>query len=282
MENAIEINNVSKQFDDVLALSKVNLRVANGEIFGLLGPSGAGKTTTIKILTGQLKATSGVAKIFNKNTEELTDKEYSKIGMVLDYPGLYERLSCYDNLIMFAQIYNIDKKHIYEVLEKVQLSDAIKKTASSLSKGMKQRLVLARAVLHSPELLFLDEPTSGIDPATAEKIHELIFELRNEGTTVFLTTHNMEEATRMCDNIALLNKGVVVEYGSPEDICRQHNKENKITITFRDKSTVTLKNNKENAGIISRYFEEDKVLAIHSSEPNLETVFIELTGRSLK
>jgi ABC-2 type transport system ATP-binding protein len=282
MENVIEINNISKQFDDVLALSKVNLRVANGEIFGLLGPSGAGKTTTIKILTGQLKATSGVAKIFNKNTEELTDKEYSKIGMVLDYPGLYERLSCYDNLIMFAQIYNIDKKHIYEVLEKVQLSDAIKKTAGLLSKGMKQRLVLARAVLHSPELLFLDEPTNGIDPATAEKIHELIFELRNEGTTVFLTTHNMEEAARMCDNIALLNKGVVVEYGSPEDICRRHNKENKITIIFRDKSTVTLKNNKENAGIISRYFEEDKVLAIHSSEPNLETVFIELTGRSLK
>lgn len=282
MRNVIEIDGISKQFDNTLALSDVNLRVGNGEIFGLLGPTGAGKTTMIKILTGQLVATSGIAKVFNKNTKELSDEEYSKIGMVLDYSGLYERLSCYDNLLVFTQIYHINKKRIYEILERVQLSDAIKKSASSLSKGMRQKLVLVRAILHNPQLLFLDEPTNGLDPATAEKIYELIFELRNEGTTVFLTTHNMEEATKMCDNVALLNDGVIIEYGSPKDICRKYNKENKITIVCRDNSTVVFENNKENASIISKYFEEDKVLAIHSSEPNLETVFIAVTGRSFK
>lgn len=281
MSDIIEIKHLSKKFGEKQVINGININVRKQEIFGLLGPSGAGKTTIIKILTGQLLCTSGSAKVFNTETKKLSDLEYSQIGMVMDNSGVYSRLTCYDNLLMFAQIYNIDKHYIREVLERVQLIDAIKKPVGKMSKGMLQRLIMARAILHKPKLLFLDEPTSGLDPATTENIHELIFNLRREGTTVFLTTHNMEEAAKMCDNIALLNEGHIIELGSPENICRKYNKENKIIIVCKDNSIVSFSNNSLNADKIAQYFKDDNVLSIHSSEPNLESVFIALTGRKL-
>jgi len=156
-----------------------------------------------------------------------------------------------------------------------------KALAGKLSKGMKQRLVLARAVLHHPKLLFLDEPTSGLDPATANEIHELLLELKAEGTTIFLTTHNMVEAHKLCDHIALLNEGNIVEFGVPDELCRKYNQENIITILGRDGNTVTFLNNPDSAERIAEYFRQGNVEAIHSSEPNLETVFMKLTGREL-
>ena len=150
-----------------------------------------------------------------------------------------------------------------------------------MSKGMRQRLVLARAMLHSPKLLFLDEPTSGLDPAVTQTIHGLLQELKQEGTTIFLTTHNMDEAYRLCDHVALLNDGRIVEYGVPEELCRKYNTQNIITILCKDKSMVKLKNTRENADKIMGYFQDECVESIHSSEPNLETVFVELTGRRL-
>jgi ABC-2 type transport system ATP-binding protein len=136
--------------------------------------------------------------------------------------------------------------------------------------------------MHGPELLFLDEPTSGLDPATATYIHQLILEERAKGTAIFLTTHNMEEATKLCDNVALLNKGEIVEYGYPKEICRKHNNQNKIQILLKSGETFLLQNDASSAELISNYFKENAVESIHSSEPNLETVFMELTGRKFE
>lgn len=277
----IVIRNISKSFNEKCVLDEVNLKIKEGEIFGLLGPSGAGKTTLIKILTGQLKPDRGEGMIFRKSCSRLDREDYKMIGMVLDNSGLYDRLSCYDNMLLPARIYGVDKKRIEKLLKRVGLEDASKKAVEKLSKGMRQRLVLARAMLHSPKLLFLDEPTSGLDPAVTQTIHGLLQELKQEGTTIFLTTHNMDEAYRLCDHVALLNDGRIVEYGVPEELCRKYNTQNIITILCKDKSIVKLKNTRENADKIMGYFQDECVESIHSSEPNLETVFVELTGRRL-
>lgn len=142
---------------------------------------------------------------------------------------------------------------------------------------MIQRLVLARAIMHPPKILFLDEPTSGLDPATSLKIHKLIFELKDNGTTIF-TTHNMEEATKLCNNVALLNEGNIVQYVNPNGICRKYNFKQNIYILLKDGQKITLPNDKSSADKISKYFSDNSVESIHSSEPTLETVFIKLTG----
>jgi ABC-2 type transport system ATP-binding protein len=281
LDCVIAMQNINKTFADKTALKDVTFSVDKSEIFGLLGPSGAGKTTIIRILTGQLPKTSGEANLFGVSTDRLTDEVYSKIGMVLDNSGLYTRLNCYDNLAIFAEIYNVDKGEIRKVMELVRLTDELRKTVSVLSKGMTQRLVLARAILHSPQILFLDEPTSGLDPATALEIHNLLFELRDSGVTIFLTTHNMEEATLLCDRVALLNSGVIIECDAPDALCRKYNTEKSISILLKDGKKATLPNDNTSATQISEYFKQNLVESIHSSEPNLETVFIALTGRKL-
>jgi ABC-2 type transport system ATP-binding protein len=277
--NSIYMKEISKSFGSKEVLKNLSLTVIAGEIFGLLGPSGAGKTTIIKLLTGQLSY-KGTAEIMNKSCNHLDRSIYCEIGMVMDNSGIYERLTCYDNMILFAKFNHIKKEQVINILKRVGLND-LKTPAGRLSKGMKQRLVLARALLHHPKILFLDEPTSGLDPATANEIHKLLLELKAEGTTIFLTTHNMAEAHKLCDHIALLNEGSIVEFGIPDEICRKYNKDNIISILSRDGQTITIINNPENAQQIADYFARDKVEAIHSSEPNLESVFMTLTGREL-
>lgn len=280
MVNCIALNGVSKEFGEKRVLKDISLNVDEGELLGFLGPSGAGKTTLIKILTGQISY-NGTAKVFGKECNGLSRDIYNQIGMVLDNCGIYDRLSCYDNLLLFARLYKITKSSIKEVLVKVGLGNEVKTPAGRLSKGMKQRLYLARAVLHKPKLLFLDEPTSGLDPNTAQEIHKFLLELKAGGTTIFLTTHNMEEAYQMCDNIALLSEGSIIEYGVPKEICRKYNTQKLITILSREGEEILLPNQPESALEIGKYFAEDRVEAIHSSEPNLETVFVALTGRGL-
>jgi len=282
MKPVICMDHVSKSFNDKTVLKDVNFSVDEGEIFGLLGPSGAGKTTVINILTGQLRKDRGDSSILGENSERLSDEAHEKIGMVLENSGLYPRLSCYDNLAVFAEIFHLPKTKIKDVLKKVKLEDAIKKPASKLSKGMTQRLVLARAIIHNPKLLFLDEPTSGLDPNTALEIHKLIFELRENGATIFLTTHNMEEATKLCHRVSLLNEGEIVECGQPDALCRKYNTEKSVDVLLKDGQSIHLPCDKSSAKAISRYFEDEMVESIHSSEPNLETVFIKLTGRDLQ
>ena len=278
-ECCIECRDIEMNFGENAVLCGISLKLRKGEIFGLLGPSGAGKTTLIKILTGQLKQKGGQALLFGRDTGGLNSCDYTKIGMVLDNSGLYERLTCRDNLALFAQIYRISSLRIQEALKLVGLEDAAKRPVNKLSKGMRQRLVLARAVLHNPEVLFLDEPSSGLDPAAVGEIHRLILEQRDRGTTIFLTTHNMEEAAKLCDNVALLNQGSIVEYGRPGDICLRYNRQKQVRILLRTKEEVVLANSRESAPRISSYFLEEQVDSIHSTEPNLETVFLELTGR---
>lgn len=277
--NSICMKEISKSFGQKEVLKKLSLTVLSGEIFGLLGPSGAGKTTLIKLLTGQLSYT-GTAEIMNKSCNHLDRSIYSDIGMVMDNSGIYERLTCYDNMILFAKFNHIKKEEVIRILKRVGLTD-LKTPTGRFSKGMKQRLVLARALLHHPKLLFLDEPTSGLDPATANEIHQLLLELKAEGTTIFLTTHNMAEAHKLCDHIALLNEGSIIEFGIPDELCRKYNKDNIISILSTDGETITIVNNPENAKQIADFFAEGKVEAIHSSEPTLETVFMTLTGREL-
>jgi len=210
----IKMNNIVKRFGTQTVLSDVNFEAKEKEIFGLLGPSGAGKTTIINILTNQLDADSG-------NYE--TGASLLETGLMLDTDGLYGRLNCIENLNIFADIYGIPRKKSLEALKNVGLEEAGKKAVNALSKGMRQRLALARAILHEPKVLFLDEPTSGLDPATARGIHKLIQGLCENGATVFLTTHNMEEAVKLCNHVALLHKGKIVEQGIPLEICERHN-----------------------------------------------------------
>ncbi|MGV8154877.1 MAG: ABC transporter ATP-binding protein [Alkaliphilus sp.] len=277
----ISMEDVTMDFKDVKVLKGINFHIDKQNIFGLLGPSGAGKTTIIKILTSQLKATSGKAFINGQNSRALDDETYSKTGMVLDTTGLYDRLSCWNNLSIYADIHNVEKDKIVKVLGEVGLLDTKNKPVSELSKGMKQRLSIARAILHNPNILFLDEPTSGLDPVTMNQIHDTILEIKDTGTTIFLTTHNMEEAYKLCDTVALLNEGVIVEMGEPEKLCRRYNAKNQIEISLKDGSKKVLFNRADSAEEIGNFFYNDQVESIHSSEPNLESVFIQLTGRGL-
>ncbi|MDE7446427.1 MAG: ABC transporter ATP-binding protein [Lachnospiraceae bacterium] len=279
MEYAIEMNHIVQRFAEKEVLKGIDLKIQRGEIFGLLGPSGAGKTTLIKILTGQLCQTEGEAMLLGSNTRHAQDV-HRKLGMMMDNFGLYERLSCYDNLKVFAGIYNVSGKKVDEALKKVGLLGDKKSPVMKLSKGMRSRLSLARAVMAQPEVLFLDEPTSGLDPATAAEIHKLIQDEQRRGATVFLTTHNMEEAHKLCNHVALLNEGKIVEYGEPEEVCRRYNHQNKLHIRLYDGKQIELPNNKMAADQIREYLEEEMVETIHSTEPSLETVFMELTGRS--
>jgi len=211
---SVSMKNVGKSFGSHPVLKDVTFETKEGEIFGMLGPSGAGKTTIINILTRQLTADSGECHVSATSNE---------IGLMLDEDGLYSRLSCLDNLIVFEDIYGISRERTKETLKRVGLSDSANKPVSQLSKGMRQRMALARAVLHQPKVIFLDEPTSALDPVTARGIHKLINELREQGATIFLTTHNMEEASNLCDQIVLLHKGTIVERGTPKEICERYN-----------------------------------------------------------
>ncbi len=281
MEKSIVISDITKVFGEKTVLDGINLEIGKGEIFGLLGPSGAGKTTLIKILTGQLKAEQGNSIINGVDSQKLTGKDYSGFGIMIDNFGVYERLSCFDNLKIFARIYQIGDEKINEALDAVGLADARKTAASNLSKGMRSRLRLARVFMINPEILFLDEPTSGLDPATADEIQKMILAEKEKGKTIFLTTHTMTEAEKLCDNIALLNEGKIVEYGSPKEICRRYNHQKKIRIHLTDGTDEEIAHDENAAAVIAELLKNGRAETIHTTEPNLETVFMELTGKEL-
>lgn len=272
---------LSKKFKDESALKGLDFSVQSGEIFGFLGPSGSGKTTTIKILTGQLAQTSGRAIVLGKPVEQMNERSYEQMGMVTDHSGIYEKMSVYSNLNLFAKILGVKKERVDSLLQRVGLLEHKAKPAGKLSKGMTQRLVLARAILHQPKVLFLDEPTSGLDPSTAISVHELLIELKEKGTAIFLTTHNMEEASTLCDHVALLNDGLIVEYGTPKALCLKYNQNKSYRILLKDERELTLPHSEETGRRINQWMADDQLVTIHSNEPTLEKVFLELTGREL-
>ena len=271
----IVVKNVTKKFGQKVALEEISFEVNKGEIFGFLGPSGSGKTTMIKILTGQLNADSGQTELLGKVSEKLTPADLEQIGLVSDTSGFYEKLSLYKNLQAYAKLYGKPNARVDEVLKQVDLYESKNLAAEKLSTGMKQRMFLARALINKPQVLFLDEPTSGLDPTTSKKIHELLLELKEAGTTIFLTTHDMNEATLLCDRLSLLNRGHLIEYGTPSSIIQKYNHEKKVQLTFADETQTQIT------------FEElgqtdlAQVVAIHSCEPTLEEIFIQLTGEKL-
>ena len=271
----IIVKNITKKFGQKVALEEISFEVKKGEIFGFLGPSGSGKTTMIKILTGQLNADSGQTELLGKVSEKLTPADLEQIGLVSDTSGFYEKLSLYKNLQAYAKIYGKPNSRVDEVLKQVDLYDSKNLAAEKLSTGMKQRMFLARALINKPKVLFLDEPTSGLDPTTSKKIHELLLDLKEAGTTIFLTTHDMNEATLLCDRLSLLNRGHLIEYGTPSSIIQKYNHEKKVQLTFADETHTQIT------------FEElgqtdlAQVVAIHSCEPTLEEIFIQLTGEKL-
>ena len=271
----IVVKNVTKKFGQKVALEEISFEVKKGEIFGFLGPSGSGKTTMIKILTGQLNSDKGQTELLGKVSEKLTPADLEQIGLVSDTSGFYEKLSLYKNLQAYAKLYGKPNARVDEVLKQVDLYDSKNLAAEKLSTGMKQRMFLARALINKPQVLFLDEPTSGLDPTTSKKIHELLLELKEAGTTIFLTTHDMNEATLLCDRLSLLNRGHLIEYGTPSSIIQKYNHEKKVQLTFADETQTQIT------------FEElgqtdlAQVVAIHSCEPTLEEIFIQLTGEKL-
>lgn len=271
----IKVERVTKRFGDNIALNQISFSVSEGEIFGFLGPSGSGKTTMINILTGQLQANSGKTELLGKDSQKLLPSDFEELGLVGDTSGYYEKLSLYNNLLLFARLYGVSKSRIEEILKQVGLYDSKDTPAEKLSTGMRQRMLLARALINYPKVLFLDEPTSGLDPTTSKKIHKLLQELKERGTTIFLTTHDMNEATLLCDNLALLNKGDLIEQGSPSEIIQKYNTEKKVAVTYSDSTKKVVR--------FEDLQQEDykKMMTIHSCEPTLEDIFIKLTGEKL-
>ena len=208
--------------------------------------------------------------------EDLKAEVLEQIGIVSDGSGFYEKISLYKNLKAYAMLFGVKMTKVDELLRKVGLYDSRNKVTEKLSTGMKQRMLLVRALINRPKLLFLDEPTSGLDPSTSRTIHELLLELKAQGTTIFLTTHDMQEATLLCDRLALLSKGKLVEVGSPHEIIQKYNTDKKVRLEYLDLTTKTVAFEELQGGL-----DLSNVISIHSCEPTLEDVFITLTGGTL-
>ena len=275
MSSIVVSKNIVKTFGTKIALNKINFEIKEGEIFGFLGPSGSGKTTMINILTGQLLEDGGNSQLLGKDSHSLNSTDLEKIGIVSDKSGFYEKLSLEKNLLLYAKLYGVNLNRVDELLNKVGLLESKSILAEQLSTGMKQRMLLARALINQPKILFLDEPTSGLDPTTSKSIHELLVDLKENGTTIFLTTHDMNEATLLCDNLALLNKGKLIEQGNPADIIQKYNTNKRIKVIY--------KNREERIFDFSELtkLNVNDIISIHSCEPTLEEIFIRLTGEKL-
>lgn len=281
MGNVIEIENLAKAFGNEHALTNVNFHVKKGEIFGFLGPSGAGKTTTIKILTGQMSYTRGSVQVFGEDVMQLKkSKNRKRFGVLTDNSGLYDKLSVEDNLLFYCELYDVPTKKVDEVLDVVQLKEEKKKRVAKLSKGMRQRVTLARTLLHEPALLFLDEPTSALDPVNTQYIYKGLRELNERGTTIFLTTHNMEEADSLCDRIAFLHDGEIKLLDTPDALKKQFAKD-EMDIELKNGDRITLSKGKKDAQILYNYMKKEEIVTIHSNEPTIGDIFVYITGREL-
>ena len=222
VDKAIEITNFSKKFDSFLAVNDIDLTVKKGTVFGLLGQNRAGKITTIKAMTGRLFFTKGQILVLEHDVKKDIKKNHQLIGVVSEAQNLYEHLTVWENIDLFRQLYNVDKIKTIEIINTLSLEDKKNDKVSNLSKGLKQRVLLARSILHSPQLLFLDEPTSGIDPASALEVNYFIKQMKELGTTLFLTSHDMEEVDSLCDEIVFINDGQLVAIVTPKSLKKEY------------------------------------------------------------
>jgi ABC-2 type transport system ATP-binding protein len=225
-ESAIKIENLTKKFEGKAAVENLTLKVAKGELFGLLGPNGAGKTTTINILCGLVKPTSGTAKICGYDVQKDTQKVKELIGVCIQETAIYPYLNGKENLELFGNLYGISKKAIRErskmLLEKMGLTEDAKRVTGKYSGGMKRRLSLALALIHDPEIAFLDEPTVAMDPQSRHAVWDFIKEQKAKGKTIILTTHYMEEAEELCDRVGVIDHGKLIALGTPKELVAKH------------------------------------------------------------
>jgi ABC-2 type transport system ATP-binding protein len=227
MNTVISINQLTRRFKETTAVNQLSLEVRTGEIFGFLGHNGAGKTTTVRLLNGVIEPTSGSMRVLGLDPQMDGPSLRARTGVLTETPSMDERLTAWDNLSIYADLYGVPRaqvrQRINELLAEFDLADRATERVGGYSKGMKQRLALARALLHKPELIFLDEPTSGLDPIAAHHVNDLIQRMaRRENRTVFLATHNLVEAQRICDRVAVLEHGQLVALGTPAELARQY------------------------------------------------------------
>ena len=277
----IEVEHLAKQYGDVHAVNGISFTVAEGEIFGLLGHNGAGKTTTIRMLTGRTLPTSGTARVAGYDIVDHLDRVKPLINLVFEEPNLYERLTGRENLRFFAELYAVDANRPDELLALVDLLYAADRKVKTYSSGMRQRLLVARALINDPRVLFLDEPTRGLDPTSARELRDLVAGLSDKGTTVFLTTHYMEEADELCDRVAFLSHGEIVALDTPRELKLCYGQRTaRVLLTNRQEETIRL-DDPADAARLEQWMQQGTVLTLHSQEGTLEDVFIELAGRPL-
>lgn len=240
MENIITAKKLTKKYDDFIAVNDISFEVNKGEIFGFLGPNGAGKTTTINMLIGMAKISTGNIYYNDKDLTKNINKAQEIIGVVADESNLYDEMSGFDNLCFCGSLYGLAKQEretkADELLKKFQLTEAANKKFKAYSKGMKRKLTIAAALIHNPQILFLDEPTTGIDVASVRQIRDMIKRLNKNGTTVFLTTHYIEEAERLCDRVAFINNGKIIKIDSVENLLNETKEANIIEVVFKTNS----------------------------------------------
>ncbi len=282
---AIKVEGISYAYGDVEAVKDLSFEVAPGEILGFLGPNGAGKSTTIKILTGQLTPKSGTAQVLGIDVSADDPVVQAQIGVCFEEKNLYESMSGKENLRFFASLFGIKDVDTEELLRRVSLADRGKDRVSSYSKGMRQRLMMARTLVNSPKAMFLDEPTDGLDPVSSQAIRKLIKEEADRGAAVLLTTHDMWEADELSDRVAFINEGELYTIDTPENLKLRYGKRSvKVRVREGDgvrEETVSL----DDAAVgeqLKAAVTASGLMTIHTEEASLEAIFIQMTGRGLE
>ena len=310
-EAILTASNLQKSYAENHAVRGISLEITRGEVFGLLGPNGAGKTTTISMLTSLIKPTSGSIVVDDLDLAQNAKAIKSKIGLVPQELALYPTLSAWDNMLFFGRIYGLHGKFLREranaVLDMVGLSDRAKDAIRTYSGGMKRRINIAAGLLHEPEILFLDEPTVGVDPQSRNAIFESIKRLNKAGLTILYTTHYMEEAQRLCDRVAIIDRGQIIALDSPKNLIRGlgggiirlglhnghlsavsqrgkgHPAIKAISCTDEYLVVETYRAQEALMGLLDITSQLDaRVTSLEILEPNLETVFLQLTGKTLR
>lgn len=284
-DDAIVVENLTYTYGELVAVDHIDFTVAEGEIFGFLGPNGAGKTTTVKMLTGLLRPKAGRATLLGIDVASNIKRIHQEIGVCFEQTNLYEQMSATENLELFARLFSVKGFDANALLRRVGLAGRERDRVESYSKGMKQRLMVARSLLNRPRVLFLDEPTEGLDPTSAEAIRNIILKERQRGATVFLTTHDMMEADKLCDRVAFMNQGKIVALDTPHNLKQQYGKralKAKVSTDgggLEDREVVMDTPDTPNA--VRELFATERVVTVHSEEATLEDIFIRITGRGL-
>ncbi len=283
--DAIIAEELTYRYGELVAVNHISFNVAEGEILGFLGPNGAGKTTTVKMLTGLLKPKDGKAVLLGMDVAKNLDKVQGEIGVCFEETNHYEQMSAVENLELFARLFGIHPFDGYALLKRVGLAGREKDRVEGYSKGMKQRLMVARSLVNRPRVLFLDEPTAGLDPTSSEAIRNIIIEERKRGATVFLTTHDMLEADKLSDRVAFMDQGKIVVLDTPHNLKQQYGKRALKAKVSTEKGELedreVILDTPETSNAIQQLFSQGKVITVHSEEASLEDIFIEITGREL-